>query len=49
MLQVQVHELGQFDVCSKAYVFRGTKDVTVKELEAHLGLTQQRRMLCCGV
>jgi len=34
---VQVHELGT-EGCSKSYVFRGTKDVTPKQLQEMLGI-----------
>ena len=37
---VAVHELG-CDGCAKSYVFRGTKDVTAKQLQEMLGLTRQ--------
>lgn len=37
---VAVHELG-VDGCAKSYVFRGTKDVTAKQLQEMLGLTRQ--------
>ena len=36
---VQVHELGT-DGCSKSYVFRGTKDLTAKQIQDMLGLTK---------
>uniref|UniRef100_A0A8W8IEP9 Protein transport protein SEC23 n=1 Tax=Magallana gigas TaxID=29159 RepID=A0A8W8IEP9_MAGGI len=44
---VQVHELG-CEGCSKSYVFRGTKDLTAKQIQDMLGLqrggtTQQQR------
>lgn len=35
--QVQLHELG-CDGYSKSYVFRGTKDVSPKQLQEQLGL-----------
>lgn len=34
---VQVHELGS-DGCSKSYVFRGTKDLTAKQVQEMLGI-----------
>lgn len=34
---VQVHELGT-DGCSKSYVFRGTKDLTAKQIQDMLGI-----------
>ncbi|XP_063919339.1 protein transport protein Sec23A isoform X1 [Zophobas morio] len=34
---VQVHELGT-DGCSKSYVFRGTKDLTAKQIQEMLGI-----------
>jgi len=37
---VAVHELG-CDGCAKSFVFRGTKDVTAKQLQEMLGLTRQ--------
>jgi len=36
---VQVHELGT-EGCSKSYVFRGTKDLTAKQIQEMLGLTK---------
>eukprot|EP00124_Ichthyophonus_hoferi_P003697 Ihof_evm1s338 gene=Ihof_evmTU1s338 len=36
---VQVHELGHYDSCAKSYVFKGSKDVSGKQLEEALGLT----------
>ncbi|KAF2881616.1 hypothetical protein ILUMI_24559 [Ignelater luminosus] len=36
---VQVHELGT-EGCSKSYVFRGTKDLTAKQIQDMLGLTK---------
>lgn len=36
---VQVHELGN-EGCSKSYVFRGTKDLTAKQIQDMLGLTK---------
>ncbi|KAF5292822.1 hypothetical protein FQA39_LY13867 [Lamprigera yunnana] len=36
---VQVHELGT-DGCSKSYVFRGTKDLSAKQIQDMLGLTK---------
>ena len=34
---VQVHELG-CEGCSKSYVFRGTKDLTAKQIQEMLGI-----------
>ena len=34
---VQVHELG-CEGCSKSYVFRGTKDLTAKQIQDMLGI-----------
>eukprot|EP00123_Amoebidium_parasiticum_P016637 comp23528_c2_seq2/m.39556 comp23528_c2_seq2/g.39556 ORF comp23528_c2_seq2/g.39556 comp23528_c2_seq2/m.39556 type:complete len:765 (-) comp23528_c2_seq2:257-2551(-) len=39
---VYVHELTKHEACTKAYVFRGTKDTTVKEVEDLLGLAGAR-------
>lgn len=36
---VQVHELGT-EGCSKSYVFRGTKELTAKQIQDMLGLTK---------
>lgn len=33
---VQVHELG-CEGCSKSYVFRGTKDLTAKQIQVSMG------------
>lgn len=37
---VAVHELGDCEGLAKSYVFRGTKDVTAKQLQEMLGLTR---------
>jgi len=37
---VSVHELGSQTGCAKSYVFRGTKDVSAKQLQEMLGLTR---------
>lgn len=37
---VSVHELGNQNGCAKSYVFRGTKDVSAKQLQEMLGLTR---------
>lgn len=37
---VQVHELGT-EGCSKSYVFRGTKDLTAKQIQDMLGIGRQ--------
>ena len=39
---VQVHEIG-FQECPKAYVFKGSKDYTGKEVQDMLGLTTGQR------
>ena len=36
---VQIHELG-YQECSKAYVFRGSKEVTAQQVQEMLGLAR---------
>ena len=43
-LQTQVHELG-YAACTKAYVFRGSKDYTPKQIQDMLGLSPQNRAI----
>eukprot|EP00301_Raphidiophrys_heterophryoidea_P013524 c20965_g1_i1.p1 GENE.c20965_g1_i1~~c20965_g1_i1.p1 ORF type:complete len:756 (-),score=160.48 c20965_g1_i1:356-2623(-) len=40
---VQIHELG-FEHCPKSFVFRGTKEVTMEQIQDILGFAGQRRV-----
>jgi protein transport protein SEC23 len=44
-MMVNVHELG-FSECPKAYVFRGTKDVTAQQVQDLLGIKAAAHAIC---